>query len=493
MTIELREDGPMTDTTDASRRSFPDSFLFGAATAAFQIEGAAFEDGRTASIWDAFCRVPGAVIDADNGDVACDHYHRMPQDVALMKELGLQTYRFSTSWSRVRPDGGAVNPAGVDFYSRLVDELLGAGIKPWLTLYHWDLPQALEERGGWTNRDTAFLFRDYALTMHDALGDRVDVWTTLNEPWCSSFLSYTAGAHAPGRFSKEAGLQAAHHLMLGHGLAVEALRAEASGPSVELGITLNLTVAKPADPARPGDVDAARRIDAGFNRVFLDPILRGSYPADLLADLDAIGLGGVLEEAVHDGDLATISTPIDALGVNYYHGELLSDRPAEHPLLAQAPTARETRSPYPAADGVYWHPQGLPLTAMEWEVQPAGLTELLNRVHTEYTGAAGIKLYVTENGAAYEDAVTVDAAGAIEVRDVERTAFLREHLAAILDAIEAGTPVHGYFYWSLMDNFEWAWGYAKRFGLVRVDYDTQARTVKQSGREYARIIGERGL
>lgn len=482
----------MTDATDASRpgeprRAFPDSFLFGAATAAFQIEGAAFEGGRTASIWDAFCRVPGAVINGDTGDVACDHYHRMPEDVALMRELGLQTYRFSTSWSRVRPDGGPVNPEGIDFYSRLVDELLGAGIKPWLTLYHWDLPQSLEEQGGWTNRDTAARFRDYALSVHDALGDRVEVWTTLNEPWCSSFLSYTAGAHAPGRFSKEDGLRAAHHLMLGHGLAIEALRERDA--SLDLGITLNLTVAKPADPERPGDVDAARRIDAGFNRVFLDPILRGAYPEDFLADLAEIELGHVLEEAVQDGDLRTISAPIDTLGVNYYHGELLSDRPAEHPLLAQAPTARETRSPFPNGDGVFWHPQGLPLTAMEWEVQPAGLTELLTRVHREYTGERGIRLYVTENGAAYDDVVQADGT----VPDAERTEFLELHLGAILDAIDEGTPVHGYFYWSLLDNFEWAWGYEKRFGIVRVDYDTQERTVKQSGRAYQRVIRDRAL
>ncbi|MCM3657590.1 GH1 family beta-glucosidase [Agromyces mediolanus] len=482
----------MTDATNTSRpgeprRPFPDSFLFGAATAAFQIEGAAFEDGRTASIWDAFCRVPGAVINGDTGDVACDHYHRMPEDVALMAELGLQTYRFSTSWSRVRPDGGPVNPAGIDFYSRLVDELLGAGIKPWLTLYHWDLPQSLEELGGWTNRDTASRFRDYALSVHDALGDRVQVWTTLNEPWCSSFLSYTAGAHAPGRFSKEDGLRAAHHLMLGHGLTVEALRERDA--SLDLGITLNLTVAKPVDPARPGDVDAARRIDAGFNRVFLDPILRGEYPVDFLADLDDLRLGHVLDGAVHDGDLQTISAPIDTLGVNYYHGELLSDRPAEHPLLAQAPTARETRSPFPNGDGVFWHPQGLPLTAMEWEVQPHGLTELLTRVHHEYTGERGIRLYVTENGAAYDDVVAADGS----VPDAERAEFLELHLGAILDAIDEGTPVHGYFYWSLLDNFEWAWGYEKRFGIVRVDYDTQQRTVKQSGRAYQRAIRDRAL
>ncbi|MBT2516770.1 beta-glucosidase [Streptomyces sp. ISL-90] len=479
----------MTDTDTITTgeavtgRSFPSEFLFGAATAAYQIEGAAFEDGRTASIWDAFSRVPGAVVNADNGDVACDHYHRMPQDVALMQRLSLQTYRFSTSWSRVRPDGGPVNPKGVDFYSRLVDELLGAGIKPWLTLYHWDLPQALEEKGGWANRDTAFLFRDYALDMHEALGDRIDVWTTLNEPWCSSFLSYTGGAHAPGRQDVAAGLAAGHHLLLAHGLAVQALRER--DPGLELGITLNLTVAKPVDPTRPGDLDAARRIDGQFNRFFLDPIFLGAYADDLMADVGHLGLDAV----VQPGDLEVISTPIDTLGVNYYHGELVSDRPAEHPLLADAPTDRPTRSPYPAAGGVFNHPQGLPLTAMEWEVQPDGLRELLVRVQRDYAASAGVRLYVTENGAAYDDVIASDG----RVHDTERADFLEAHLGAILDAVDEGVPVHGYFYWSLMDNFEWAWGYDKRFGLVRVDYDTQERTVKDSGLAYASIIRNRAL
>ncbi|TFD31537.1 GH1 family beta-glucosidase [Cryobacterium cryoconiti] len=468
-------------TTDA--RSFPPAFLFGAATAAYQIEGAAHEDGRTDSIWDAFSRVPGAVLGADNGDVACDHYHRYQDDVAMMKDLGLQTYRFSTSWSRVQPDGGPVNPKGIDFYSRLVDELLGAGIKPWLTLYHWDLPQALEEKGGWVNRDTASLFRDYALNVHDALGDRVDVWTTLNEPWCSSFLSYTGGVHAPGRQSPRDGLAAAHHLLLGHGLTIEALRDR--DPKLELGITLNLTVAKPVDPARAGDVDAARRIDGQFNRVFLDPIFRGAYPEDLLEDVAEFGL----TDFIQDGDLAQISQPIDTLGVNYYHGELVSDRPAEHPLLAQAPTSRPTRSAFPAADGVFTHPQGLPLTAMEWEVQPDGLRELLVRVNTEYAAPAGTSLYVTENGAAFDDVVAADGS----VPDARRTEFLTDHLGAVLDAIDEGVEVRGYFYWSLMDNYEWAWGYDKRFGIVRVDYATQERTVKDSGRAYADIIRNRAL
>lgn len=472
-------------TATAARRaarSFPSDFLFGTATAAYQIEGAAHEDGRTDSIWDAFSRVPGAVVDAHNGDVACDHYHRYESDIELMSGLGLQTYRFSTSWSRVRPDGGPVNPKGIDFYSRLVDSLLEKNIKPWLTLYHWDLPQALEEKGGWANRDTAFRFAEYAADVHAALGDRVDAWTTLNEPWCSSFLSYIGGEHAPGRQEPEAGLAAGHHLLLGHGLAINALRQLDS--SLQLGITLNLTVADPVDPESAGDVDAARRIDGQFNRFFTDPIFRGEYPADVLADVAHLGF----DKYIHAGDLDIISAPIDALGVNYYHGEALSDQPATEEITNAAPSERPKRSPFPAAEGVYWHPRGLPVTDMGWEVQPEGLTRLLKRVHDEYTGDT-VKLYVTENGAAYNDEVAEDGA----VHDSDRTAFLRDHLDAILDAIDEGVDVYGYFYWSLMDNYEWAWGYHKRFGLVRVDYDTQERTLKDSAIEYRRIIAARSL
>ncbi|MFD4958029.1 glycoside hydrolase family 1 protein [Microbacterium sp. NPDC058389] len=479
--------------TTAIPRAFPSDFLFGAATAAFQIEGAAHEDGRRDSIWDAFSRVPGAVINADNGDVACDHYHRYRDDVAVMKDLGLQTYRFSTSWSRVRPDGGAVNAQGLDFYKRLVDELLGADILPWLTLYHWDLPQALQEEGGWANRDTADLFTEYALTMHDALGDRVKVWTTLNEPWCSSFLSYTAGLHAPGHYSVEEGVLAAHHLMLGHGQAVRELRAR--DESLNLGITLNLTVAEPVDADDPADLDAARRIDGQFNRWFLDPIFRGQYPADIVEDIREVDAAAISawEAAVQPGDLEAISTPIDTLGVNYYHGEYVGGHePANPPIGGDAPTDRPGRSPFPSHEGIYWHERGLPRTPMHWEVQPEGLTELLQRVWDEYAQPAGTVLYVTENGAAYDDELVVEE-GVKRVHDTDRVEFLRGHLGAILDAADAGVDVRGYFYWSLLDNFEWAWGYEKRFGIVRVDYDTQERTPKDSALEYRRIIGARAL
>ncbi len=468
---------------DESARSFPDRFVFGAATAAFQIEGANHTDGRTDSIWDTFCRVPGAVINADDGSVACDHYHRYGDDVALMAELGLQSYRFSTSWARVQPDGGALNPAGLDFYSRLVDALLAKQILPWLTLYHWDLPQAIEAEGGWRNRDTAHRFVDYAMAVHDALGDRVPVWTTLNEPWCAAFVGHVAGAHAPGLQDPAAGLAAMHHLLLGHGLTVQALRS--ADPALSLGVTLNLVPVKPADPERPGDVDAARKIDGQANRIFLDPIIRGSYPADVLEDIGGLGLEALIE----DDDLAIISTPIDVLGVNYYQGETVSDQPAAHPATNEAPTDRPTSSPFPAAAGVHVHPQAYPTTDMGWSIQPDGLHELLLRVHQDYTASTGIELYVTENGVAFDDKVSADGS----VDDQNRADYLHAHLGAVLDAIDDGVPVRGYFYWSLMDNFEWAWGYAKRFGIVRVDYDTQVRTPKASAHAYAKVIKNREL
>jgi beta-glucosidase len=473
----------------ANDRPFPEGFLLGAATAAFQIEGAAHEDGRRDCIWDAFSREPGAILGGDTAEHACDHYHRYRDDVALMKRLGLQAYRFSVSWARVRPDGGSVNPAGLDFYRRLVDELRGAGILPWLTLYHWDLPQALQERGGWTVRDTADLFTDYALDVHDALGDSVDVWTTLNEPWCSSFLGYTAGVHAPGRRNVTEGMLAAHHLLLGHGQAVRVLRERDA--SLDLGITLNLTVADPADPAQPADRDAARRIDGQFNRWFLDPVFRGAYPADIVEDIRAVDAAAVarFERAVQPGDLDVIATPIDTLGVNYYRGDNVGGTaPAVVPAAVEAPTARPTASPFPSHERIHWHDRGLPRTAMQWEIQPEGLTRVLVRVADEYARPAGTVLAVTENGAAFDD-VLVDGA----VHDAQRADYLRAHLAAVLDAVDAGADVRGYFAWSLLDNFEWAWGYGQRFGIVHVDYPTQQRTPKDSALAYARIIADRHL
>ncbi len=481
----------MTATTPASNpgaravaRPIPPQLLLGVATAAYQIEGATHRDGRADSIWDAFSRVPGAVVGGESGERACEHYDRYRDDVALMRELGVQVYRFSTSWARVQPDGRTANSAGLDFYRRLTDELLEAGITPWLTLYHWDLPQALQEAGGWPARDTALRFADYAAEVHAALGDRIQHWTSLNEPWCSAFLGYLSGEHAPGEQNAQRSLDAAHHLLLGHGLATQRLRS--LDASLDLGITLNMTVADPVDPHDPADLDAARRIDAQHNRLFLDPIFRGAYPADLVDDLAARGL----HLPVQEGDLAAIATPIDALGVNYYHGDAVSAHPpAAAPLSSAAPSERPKLSPFPAGDGIFTHPRGLPVTAMGWEVQPEGLTRLLRRIDAEYTRPAGVVLYVTENGAAYTD--VPDAEGFVD--DIERAEFVRLHIDAVVDAIEAGVDVRGYFYWSLLDNFEWAWGYDKRFGLVRVDYDSQSRTVKRSGRLYQAMIAGRSV
>ncbi|MEU7932975.1 GH1 family beta-glucosidase [Micromonospora echinofusca] len=455
--------------------TFPPGFLWGAATAAYQIEGAAAEGGRTPSIWDTFSHTPGRVVEGHTGDVACDHYHRMGSDVALMAELGLKSYRFSVSWPRVQPGGtGPANAEGLDFYRRLVDELLGHGIEPWLTLYHWDLPQPLEDAGGWPARDTAARFADYATLVADALGDRVRYWTTLNEPWCSAFLGYGSGVHAPGRSDGADAVRAGHHLMLGHGLAVQALRA--ARPSAEVGVTVNLYPVTPASDA-PADVDAARRIDGLANRFFLDPLLRGSYPADLMADLAGVTDFG----HVRDGDLATISTPLDVVGVNYY---------SRHVVAAPVPDAEPEpywRAPscWPGSEDVRFVTRGVPVTDMNWEIDAPGLVETLRRVHEEYTD---LPLYVTENGSAFVDEV-VDG----RVDDVDRLAYFDAHLRAAHEAIEAGVPLRGYFAWSLMDNFEWAWGYTKRFGMVHVDYDTQVRIPKSSARWYAEVIRRNGL
>lgn len=461
----------------------PSDFVWGAATAAFQIEGAAHLDGRRDSIWDAFCRVPGAILDDHDGEVACDSYFRLADDLAALRRLGVGAYRFSASWARVRPDGGAVNPPGLDYYSRLVDGLLDAGIQPWLTLYHWDLPQALEERGGWAERETAYRFADFALTMHDALGDRVAVWTTLNEPWCSAFLGYGNGQHAPGRRDRRAAMAAVHHLLLAHGTVATELRSR--DPQVNLAISLNLDVTDPADPADPADVDAARRVDGQWNRLFLDPLFRGEYPADVLADAAHLGL----TDHIRDRDLDTIAAPIDILGVNYYHGQAVSPRAPQTPLLGQAPVPRPVGSPLPAADGIHRVPRELPRTPMGWEIQPEGLTRLLLRLQAEYTGPCGVALAVTETGAAYDDVVGPDG----RVDDPGRRAFLDAHVRAVQDAVAAGADVRAFFVWSLLDNFEWTWGYTRRFGLVHVDFVTQRRTLKSSAEWYAQVVAQGGL
>jgi beta-glucosidase len=457
-------------------RQWPEGFLWGSATAAAQIEGAGHEGGKEDSVWDHFARIPGAIAQGDNLEQAVDHYHRMPQDVRLMKELGLDSYRFSTSWARVRPGDRAVNHEGLDFYSRLVDELLEADILPWLTLYHWDLPQALEEKGGWANRDTAYRFVEYANDVYSALGDRVRHWTTFNEPFCSSLLGYGSGVHAPGRQDPAAAIAAVHHQHLAHGLAVNALR---SRGAQQLGITLNLSNSIPRDSTDPVDLDAARRFDSLQNRVFLDPILRGSYPEDTLRDLAPFGL----QDVILAGDLETISAPLDFLGVNHYHDDLISGQADDagsdgHSGGAERPSA----SPWIGSEDIAFPSRGLPRTAMGWEVNPGGLRTLLVRLGEEYPSLP--PLYITENGAAYEDTVSPDGA----VHDEERTGFILEHVAAVGEAIDQGADVRGYFVWSLLDNFEWSWGYGKRFGIVRVDYGTLERTVKDSGKAYAELI-----
>ncbi|GGK80177.1 GH1 family beta-glucosidase [Ornithinimicrobium pekingense] len=461
--------------------SFPPDFLWGAATASYQIEGAGAADGRGESIWDTFARVPGKVLHGHDGSVACDHYHLYPQDVALMRELNLSAYRFSLAWPRIFPDGRTLNRAGLDFYSRLVDELLAAGVTPWLTLYHWDLPQALEEAGGWPERDTALRFVDYAATVHDALGDRVHYWTTLNEPWCSAFLGYAAGVHAPGRTEPQAALRAAHHLLLGHGLATQELRRR--DPSLSLGLTLNFTDTHPLDPATERDQDAARRIDGLANRFFVEPVTLGAYPADVLDDLGDLWP----QDLVHDGDLEVIATPIDVLGVNYYATQTVTAGcPPERAAVAAAQARRhDLPSPSVGSEHVVGVRRGIPVSDMGWEISPDGLSDLLLRLHKDYTGPQGVRLVVTENGAAADD--RPDAAGFVDDRD--RVDYLDKHLRAVHDAVSRGADVDGYFVWSLLDNFEWAWGYTKRFGIVRVDYDTQERTPKASARWYADVAG----
>jgi beta-glucosidase len=456
---------------------FPPGFLWGSATAAAQVEGAAHEDGKEDSIWDVFARVPGAVAGGDTPEVAVDHYHRMPQDVALMKELGLGAYRFSTSWARIKPGDRGVNRKGLAFYDRLVDELLEAGILPWLTLYHWDLPQSLQGDGGWANRDTAYRFREYAAVVHDALGDRVTHWTTFNEPLCSSLIAYAAGEHAPGLRDPRSAMAAVHHQHLAHGLALKALR-ELGAEKV--GITLNMTNAIPNIASDPADVEAARRIDALANRMYIEPILLSRYPADLLEDVRDYGLA----ELIQDDDLQLIGGRIDFLGVNYYHDDNVSGHPlpsGAHPNLE--PTPRPKSSPFVGSEYVTFPRRNLPRTAMDWEVNPEGLRTLLVRLGREYRNLP--PLYVTENGGAYNgDKVDDDG----RVRDPDRTAYILQHLQAVADAVAEGADVRGYFLWSFLDNFEWAWGFQKRFGIVHVDFDTQARTVKDSGLAYSKVI-----
>ncbi|MEU2549117.1 GH1 family beta-glucosidase [Streptomyces roseolus] len=464
-----------TATATLGRLDFPPRFLWGAATAAYQIEGAVAEGGRTPSIWDTFSHTPGKVAGGDTGDIACDHYHRYRTDVTLMSHLGIQAYRFSLSWSRVQPGGrGPANPAGLDFYRRLTDELLDAGITPVATLYHWDLPQELEDTGGWSARETAERFGEYTALAAEALGDRVNVWTTLNEPWCSAFLGYGSGVHAPGKTDPALALRAAHHLNLAHGRATAVLRSAL--PDAQVAVSLNLHQVRPLTTS-PADLDAARRIDAVGNRVFTGPMLSGAYPADLLADTAHIVDWDTL---VHAGDEAAIAAPIDLLGINYYTPAVVS-APSPDAAAAGHAHGESDHSPWPGSEDVNFHLPPGETTEMGWAIDPTGLYDLLMDVTRAHPG---LPLAITENGGAFPDALTPDG----QVDDHDRIAYLHQHLAAVHQAVDDGADIRGYFLWSLLDNFEWAYGYAKRFGAIHVDYDTQLRTPKRSARWYARAI-----
>jgi beta-glucosidase len=481
----------MTSTTgDPDYRDtglvFPDGFLFGSATASYQIEGAAGEDGRGASIWDTFSHTPGKVWNGDTGDVADDHYHLWESDLDLMAELGLESYRFSIAWPRIQPTGrGPAVQAGLNFYSRLVDGLLDRGITPIATLYHWDLPQALEDEGGWTVRSTAEAFADYARLVGEALGDRTAVWTTLNEPWCSAYLGYGSGAHAPGITSPLAALQAVHHLNLAHGLAILALK-EVVTNDPEYSVTLNLHVLRGSGDGDPeGDAEAVRRIDALANRAFTGPMLHGAYPADLLADT-----AGITDWSfVHEGDLEIIRQPIDVLGVNYYSTTRVALWNGTSPRSMADGHKDMGGSPWPGADDIEFLPQPGPYTAMGWNIDPSGLEDLLLALHAEFPGQP---LMITENGAAFDDEVSHDD-GVARVHDPQRVDYLQRHFTAAHRALSAGVDLRGYQVWSLLDNFEWGYGYSKRFGIIRVDYDTQQRILKDSALWYQELIATRAI
>ena len=427
-------------------------FTWGVATSSYQIEGAATAGGRGPSIWDTFSRVPGAVINGDSGDVACDHYHRYNEDLDLIKWLGVNAYRFSIAWPRIFPQGaGSPNQAGIDFYDRLIDGALERGITPWPTLYHWDLPQALEDKGGWNSRATSERFAEYAHLMAEKFGDRVKNWTTLNEPFCSAWLGYLYGVMAPGIKDLQTAINASHHLLLGHGLATQAIRSVAS--DLRVGIVLNLT---PAIPLNEKDELAAKYADGFDNRWYADPVFKGSYPQDIVE-----GFGK--EVPIHAGDMQSISAPLDFLGINFY--------------TRQTVTLDGSAKPLPYRPVMV---DGVERTAMGWEVHPESLTNIIMRVHRDY---APKEIYITENGSAWDDSVIND-----KVDDPHRVSYLERHLDAMLAAKAQGAPVNGYFAWSLMDNFEWAYGYSKRFGIVYVEYETQKRIPKSSAYYYRERI-----
>ena len=443
-----------------SRLEAPAGFLWGAATSAYQVEGSTLADGAGPSIWHRFSHTPGRTHGGHTGDVACDQYRRWPGDIALMRELGLRAYRFSIAWGRILPEGtGRVNPAGLDHYGRLVDGLLEAGIQPMVTLYHWDLPAALDDRGGWLNPDIAGWFADYTATVARALDDRVRLWTTLNEPWVVMDGGYLNGGLAPGHRNLYEAPIVSHHLLRAHGAAVRAYRAEGRH---EIGIVVNLEPQYPASE-REEDVAAARRVDAHMNRHYLDPILRGRYPPELAE------IYGDAWPGYEPVDLEDVTEPLDFLGVNYYTRRVTTHDPSTPPLHTGRQRQREAVH-----------------TEMDWEVYSQGLRDTLDWVAGRY---GEIPLYITENGAAFPDPATATAP---LVRDPERVAYYRAHIRVVLEALRDGLPLRGYFAWSLLDNYEWSHGYSKRFGIVHVDFETQARTPKASARLYADVIASNG-
>lgn len=457
----------LRSNTNNHNRAFPPGFLWGTATAAYQIEGATSQDGRGPSNWDTFCRVPGAVWNGDTGDVACDHYHRVEEDLDLLARLGVGAYRFSVAWSRVQPEAkGPANQRGLDFYRRLVEGLRARDIEPTVTLYHWDLPQPLEDNGGWCVRDTAERFAEYVDIVARALGSDVERWITLNEPWCSSWLGYGAGLHAPGIRDIGKAAAANHHLLLAHGMAVPILRSAVK--SAKVGITLNLGDHRPGSDDEL-DVAAAHRADGNLNRLFLDPVFHASYPEDMLEHYAQFQPGF---SVVRDEDLQLIAQPLDFLGVNYYFPSTVVDESrAREARLAGFFVAPEEQFPDLRLRSL--DTPGRDKTAMDWEIEASGLTALLVRIRDEYTT---LPIYITENGAAFDD--YVDPNG--QVLDHNRVAYLQEHISAVHDAIDTGVNVQGYFVWSLLDNFEWAFGYSRRFGIVWVDFPTGNRLTKAS-------------
>lgn len=447
-----------------STYKFPEQFVWGTATASYQVEGAVREDGRGESIWDRYCHIPGNVVNGDTGDVACDHYHRYREDIKLMKDMGIQAYRFSIAWPRVLPLGkGGINEKGLDFYSDLVDELRAAGIEPYVTLYHWDLPQALQDIGGWTNPEMPGYFLEFGKTVFDRLGDRVKHWITLNEPYCAAMLGYSEGRQAPGIRDFSAALSVSYHLYVAHGLVVKEFRSRRM--EGEIGITLNLMGRRPLTGSSE-DREAACRADGYLNRWFLDPIMRGSYPEDMK---NLYLSKGVVLPDFKEEEMELIRQPLDFIGLNYYNDFYVEADEKAWPL-----------------GFVIKNPEHIPVTDRNWPVTEDGLESMLLRMKKEY----GVKkIIITENGASYHDVVSLDH----KVEDGARKDYLRRHLTALHSAMEKGAPVSGYFMWSFCDNFEWSFGYGSRFGIVYIDFATQERIVKDSGHWYSKVIEDNGL